>query len=43
MFEGYPILSFITFIPLAGAFLLMFMARISKDDAQEQLAKNVGR
>ena len=43
MFEGYPILSFITFIPLAGALLLMFMARISKEDAQEQLAKNAPR
>ena len=43
MFEGYPILSLITFIPLAGALLLMLMARISKDEAQEQLAKNAPR
>ncbi|WP_026942080.1 NADH-quinone oxidoreductase subunit M [Hellea balneolensis] len=43
MFEGLPILSLLTFIPLAGAFLLMFMARISKEDAQEQLAKNAPR
>jgi len=39
MLEGLPILSLITFIPLAGALMLMFMARISKEDAQEQLAK----
>ena len=43
MFEGLPILSLITFIPLAGAILLMFMARVSKEDAQEQLAKNAPR
>jgi len=43
MFEGYPILSLITFIPLAGAFLLMLMAWVSKEVAQEQLAKNAPR
>jgi len=43
MLEGLPILSLITFIPLAGALMLMFMARISKEDAQEQLAKNAPR
>lgn len=40
MFEGYPILSVITFTPLVIGVLLMFMSKISKPDAQEQLAKN---
>jgi NADH-quinone oxidoreductase subunit M len=43
MFENYPILSLITFIPLAGAFLLIFMTRVSNADAQEQLSKNAPR
>lgn len=43
MFENYPILSLITFIPLAGAFLLIFMTRVSTADAQEQLSKNAPR
>ena len=43
MLEGLPILSLITFIPLIGALLLMFMARVSKEAAQEQLAKNAPR
>ena len=40
MFEGYPILSFITFAPLVVGVLLMFISKISKPEAQEQLAKN---
>ena len=40
MFEGYPILSVITFAPLVIGVLLMIMSKISKPDAQEQLAKN---
>jgi len=43
MFENYPILSLITFIPLAGALLLIFMARVSSVEAQEQLSKNAPR
>ena len=43
MFENYPILSLITFIPLAGALLLIFMARVSSLEAQEQLSKNAPR
>ena len=43
MFENYPILCLITFIPLAGAFLLIFMTRVSNADAQEQLSKNAPR
>jgi len=40
MFEGYPILSFITFAPLVVGVLLMFISKVSKPEAQEQLAKN---
>ncbi len=40
MFEGYPILSFITFAPLVVGVLLMVISKISKPEAQEQLAKN---
>ena len=43
MFENYPILSLITFIPLAGALLLIFMARVSSVEAQEQLSQNAPR
>ena len=43
MFENYPILSLITFIPLAGALLLIFMARVSSLEAQEQLSQNAPR
>lgn len=43
MFENYPILSLITFIPLAGALLLIFMARVSSSEAQEQLSQNAPR
>ena len=43
MLENYPILSLITFIPLAGALLLIFMARVSSLEAQEQLSQNAPR
>ena len=40
MFDNLPILSLITFLPLIGALVLMFFARISKGEAREQLNKN---
>lgn len=40
MFENVPILSVITFLPLLVAGVLMFVARISGDDARAQLEKN---
>lgn len=40
MFDSVNILTFITFIPLAVALLLMFVAKVSKAEAKEQLEKN---
>ncbi len=40
MFESLPMLSVITFTPLIVACFMMFMARITKKDAREQLEKN---
>jgi len=43
MFEDIPILSFITFIPLAGAMLLALFAWLGKDGGREQLERNAPR
>jgi len=43
MFEGYPILSIITFVPLIFALLLMFVASVSSEQAKAQLEKNSPR
>jgi NADH-quinone oxidoreductase subunit M len=40
MFDGFPILSLITFLPLVVAMLLMFIAKISSQEARGQLEKN---
>ena len=40
MFNNVPILSMITFLPLIVALGLMFISRISKGEAREQLNKN---
>ena len=43
MLEDIPILSLITFIPLAGALLLSLFAWTGKADGREQLEKNAPR
>jgi len=43
MLENMPILSLITFIPLIGALILIFGARIAKADAIAQVEKNAPR
>ncbi len=43
MFNGIPILSVITFIPLFGALALIGMSRISRADGKEQIEKNAPR
>ncbi len=43
MFNGVPILSVITFIPLLAAIVLMFMSRISRVDGKAQIEKNAPR
>ncbi len=40
MFENVPILSLITFLPMLVAGFMMFIARISKEEARSQLEKN---
>lgn len=40
MFENLPILSFITFIPLVAALVLMLTARLSRADGRDQVAAN---
>jgi len=42
MFENHiPIISLITFLPLAGALLIAFCAWVGKADGREQLARMV--
>ncbi len=43
MFEGLPILTFITFLPLLGALTLVVISRLSNADAQAQIEKNAPR
>lgn len=43
MFNGVPILSLITFIPLFGALVLMVMSSLSQNDGKEQISKNAPR
>ena len=43
MFEGYPILSIITFLPLVGALFLMGVAKITREDGKAQIEKNAPR
>jgi len=40
MFENYPILSFITFVPMVVGVALLIISRISSKEAQAQLEKN---
>ncbi len=40
MFENVPILSFITFFPLVVAIFLMFIAKVSGENAKSQIEKN---
>lgn len=43
MFDNVPILSFITFLPLVVAVLLMLAARFFKQDTRDQLERNAPR
>ncbi|HHL43556.1 MAG TPA: NADH-quinone oxidoreductase subunit M [Hellea balneolensis] len=43
MFKGVPILSFITFLPLFAAVLLIVMAKLSSKDGKAQIEKNAPR
>jgi len=43
MFENLPIVSLITFLPLAGALMLAVFAWTGKANGREQLEKNAPR
>lgn len=43
MFDGVPILSIITFIPLLAAAFLMLMSRLSRSDGKSQIEQNAPR
>jgi len=43
MFEDLPILSFITFIPLLVAVILMIVAKFAGEEGREQMEKNAPR
>ena len=43
MFEGLPILSLITFIPLAVAVILMVVTKFAGADGRAQMEKNAPR